>query len=996
MRKTRVLALSIISGFSAIALATSTIAWFALGTHISFGTDTNDVNVTGGSVASYYESGSGAVNDKYVISDKIHLYNLAWLQYIGYYNAYKTSFQENAPSDIVQCYFELKNDIDMDGLTLPPIGTEKYPFLGNFDGRGYTVSNFTISNDNPVPDSSDFGVAKPANFYAGEQSKIVGFFGVVGKLPDQNISYTSSIVNVSNLTLKDFTVTSKTSQTLIGLAAGYMNGDMSGVKVSGTATIDLGNSAKSAVDAAITSKLSDYGLVGYTTKLGSSGSYSQELSEYYNTEEDSSDPGDGGDWGGSVNPRKYSRMLFDHYITGYNSYGLVLSNMAQNTDYTIDSTPTGNFKIVFRSTAQRTQIYKDTQYSYYTDPDYFNAPEDGTNVRNTNNKQVLYHVRDGAYIPLRFSDDTFTDTHEKNTGFIVGSNSGNSGSPKFAAGYVSNIMNAFTNDGVTTSAQAGNNYPSLNYADSNLQVITYSTSLNDWYLIKDSHNQNSTMTNSVISGLGLSKKTVAELGFEKYDDSRESLKNVLETAPRLNALKFDNTVVSSSNLLSVTSGTIKVAGDSFVTSNSKPYQFPKGSIDFNLKKTGFINFFAGTYYLQNTNVYNYSFFTLNHITRNGGTISSIKKIAEVYRNKYWSTSVLSNSQTNPKFFYKYSDGTFSNIVVNNNTRAATLADRETIEGDDGLVFKASYALESPIGTSNASLFKKAVNNLVFYFEIPVNDGEYAIGMAENPNPTQITSFTGAYMMYLDIGANADILSSDKVEAYSINTIRTGYSYPYGVDFAVTSVGNNGGESIGVYIAASSSGSISFALNSNGTNIAITDVSSISTYSFQGTRYSSSDPPTGNFTVSGNSPGSMSGISTGGVRVLTINLTTTDEDEYQVQVIDYITDNNHSFNEASSEFIINGQTSNKSAVINLSEDIDLDELRGLTIAATLTRTAGTGEFITTYDTENCSNGNKIVDVDIQTNGATISIGVTNGYTFKIGGVTKANGSSYSSN
>ena len=43
MRKTRVLALSIISGFSAIALTSSTIAWFAIGTHISFGTDTNDV-----------------------------------------------------------------------------------------------------------------------------------------------------------------------------------------------------------------------------------------------------------------------------------------------------------------------------------------------------------------------------------------------------------------------------------------------------------------------------------------------------------------------------------------------------------------------------------------------------------------------------------------------------------------------------------------------------------------------------------------------------------------------------------------------------------------------------------------------------------------------------------------------------------------------------------------------------------------------------------------
>lgn len=987
-KRLKILAFASLALVSIATVTTSTLAWFTLAGNISFGTDANDINVTGGSVAKYYESGTGTENDPYIISNRNHVYNLAWLQYIGYYNE-----QSLNGVGVQQKYFRVKNDINLQGLTIPPIGTDKYPFIGHFDGNNKVISNFTISNDDPSEDDSDFGVAKPSHLHGGEQPEIIGFFGVVGKLPDQQLTYTSSIVSISNLTIQDFTVKSETPKTLVGLAVGYMNGSMSGFKVSGTATIDLGSSNKNAVDATITSHLSDYGLVGYTNKLGSNGSYSQELSEYTNTEENGSDPGDGGDWGGSVNPRKYSRMIFDHYTTGYNANGLVINSMAQNTDYTIDSTPTGNFKIVFRSTAVRTQIYNNNQYTYYMDPDYFNAPEDGTPVRSTQYKQVLYHVRDGAYIPLRFSDDTYTDTHEKNTGFIVGSSSGNAGSPKFAAGYVSNIMNAFSNTAATTSANAANNNTTVTYNDSSLQVITYSTALDDWYLIKDSHNANTTSTNSVLTNLGLSDKTVEELGFEKYNDSRESLKTVLETAPRLNALKFDNTVVSSSNLLSVTSGTIKVAGESFTTSNSKPYQFPKGSIDFNLKKTGFINFFAGTYYLSTTNVYNYSFFTLNHITRSGGTISSIKKIAEVYRNKYWSTSSLSSSQTNPKFFYKYSDGTFSNIVVSGATRAATLADRETSEGDDGLVFKASYALESPIGTSNVSLFKKAVNNLVFYFEVPVNDGEYAIGMAENPNPTTITSFTGAYMMYLDIGANADILSSDKIEAYSINTIRTGYSYPYGVDFAVTSVGNNGGESIGIYIPDSHSGSLSFELNNTGTDIKITDASSLATYAFQGSRYSANDPPNGKFSVSGNSPGAMAGLSSGGVRVLTINLTTTDDDEHHIEVVDYITDNNYSFTEADSEFIIDGVSSSKAAVIALSEDIDLDELRALTVAAVLSRTAGTGEFVTTYDGENCSHADKIVDVDIETNGSTISIGVTNGYTFKIGGVTKTNGSSY---
>ena len=45
----------------------------------------------------------------------------------------------------------------MNGLTLPPIGTEIFPFLGNFDGNNCTISNFTISNDDPTLSNSDFG-----------------------------------------------------------------------------------------------------------------------------------------------------------------------------------------------------------------------------------------------------------------------------------------------------------------------------------------------------------------------------------------------------------------------------------------------------------------------------------------------------------------------------------------------------------------------------------------------------------------------------------------------------------------------------------------------------------------------------------------------------------------------------------------------------------------------------------------------------------------------
>ena len=40
----------------------------------------------------------------------------------------------------------LTGDIDMAGVQVTPIGTKENPFLGTFDGNGYTISNLTMSN----------------------------------------------------------------------------------------------------------------------------------------------------------------------------------------------------------------------------------------------------------------------------------------------------------------------------------------------------------------------------------------------------------------------------------------------------------------------------------------------------------------------------------------------------------------------------------------------------------------------------------------------------------------------------------------------------------------------------------------------------------------------------------------------------------------------------------------------------------------------------------
>ena len=287
-RKVKIALMSLLAVFTFLATVTSTVSWFHHGTNVSFNGNDADFNIDAGAEASYYGGGTGAPGDPYIISNKLHLYNLAWLQYLGTYNK----------NSIRQLYFKVTNDIDMDGITLPPIGTDLYPFLGHFDGQGHVISNLTISNDNPSESTSDVGVMKPSalQLAGSTQSEVIGFFGVVGKLPTQNISYDTSIVSVANFTISNVNVVSKTSKTLIGLAAGYVDGSISGVKVGGDSSLTV--NGQTAVSNSITSKLSDYGLVGYAANKGAGGEYKQTISKYYDSTDDTT--GGGENWGGSL------------------------------------------------------------------------------------------------------------------------------------------------------------------------------------------------------------------------------------------------------------------------------------------------------------------------------------------------------------------------------------------------------------------------------------------------------------------------------------------------------------------------------------------------------------------------------------------------------------------------------------------------------------------------------------------------------------------------
>lgn len=121
-------------------------------------------------------------------------------------------------------------------------------------------------------------------------------------------------------------------------------------------------------------------------------------------------------------------------------------------------------------------------------------------------------------------------------------------------------------------------------------------------------------------------------------------------------------------------------------------------------------------------------------------------------------------------------------------------------------------------------------------------------------------------------------------------------------------------------------------------------------------------------------------------------------DYDIRVTDVLADANGAISSSTYEISTNGSgyaSTTDTVINNLSTEIDLSVLRGLTTAVILTRTNGTGEFVTTYDVANSSYENKVVDVDIETNGSTMSVVITNGYTFKIDGSEVSNNSTYPS-
>lgn len=253
--------------------------------------------------------------------------------------------------------------------------------------------------------------------------------------------------------------------------------------------------------------------------------------------------------------------------------------------------------------------------------------------------------------------------------------------------------------------------------------------------------------------------TVSSNSFDHYTDSKSKFESILaKDNDYISGLHFMDANISKDHLIEAEY--VRIKNQEYHKEDG--YELPEDAIDFHLQRKGYVNFFAGTYYPNNN-----AFFSLHEIERNGSKISNIREISEIYENP--------TAKQAQSYVYKYEDGTYSvpflhgsrqgiKYDLNGNPLTNTTPTKTKPEGYSKTVFKTSWIGER----------KSLENYYAYYFEIPTNEGEYALG--------SVSGAAGAYLCYLDIGANAQ--RTDITEFHEIKTISLyAYTYPKGVSFS---------------------------------------------------------------------------------------------------------------------------------------------------------------------------------------------------------------------
>ncbi len=612
-----------------VATATFSFSWF-----------TNRNNVTnssfeGKTAGAYFARGDGTADAPYVINKPIHLYNLAWLQYIGY-------FKDKEP------YFIIESDLNMDGWVLPPIGTTENPFLGHLDGydtvnsqTGQTqpakIKNLTISNSLDDMSTRHPGSVTESTF---TQPEITGLFGAVGDT-------SSSIVpTIQNLYLDKIQVESKTDNALTGIVAGYVNGQLSEIYLSDS-SLDLKDG---------TNKLTGYDQISKYTSVGYCESkYQTEVAKYKTTlyepeyiGEASFNPSGGGsgednDWGGSIDFESLSKRI----------------------TYISKTTTPSNY--IYNSSVYNTKLYETSKYDYSLAKLQFAALNDGTYLPLNINKEIMFNNGGEKY-----DGTTKEAVLSTNTGYIVGEGTGSSTYLRMMHNYVSASRNAsyiISNSAYTINKNNAEASKSDSIASSNFS-FAWLTNEGKTYRIEDDENKDkndyTSVQNFSSSGMkyyGSDKDSNGNengLNLTKYNDVKNNFINAISDATTDDF--FTKNKAISLHYLQLKSGTAPTAksfsGLTLNGSTNVTQDLFTGGINFTLKSTGTLTMLSGISFQGSgekgdlPNIY--------EVVEDSGS-KKLKQICKIYKDasgniayKYDKDSTLSNDETLIIDLYKMS------------------------------------------------------------------------------------------------------------------------------------------------------------------------------------------------------------------------------------------------------------------------------------------------------------------------------------------------------
>ena len=516
--------LLIVLGSTALATcaasAAYTFTWFSnqesLGKRINGETD-----------GAYFARGTGTADDPYVINRPFHLYNLAWLQYTGYFGDQ-------------DCYFIIEKDLDMTGWTLPPIGTTDHPFIGHVNGYDTThaqgqdhaavISNLTVSNE-----FTDYN-RHPGAITSVSNVNIVGFFGVVGKIGQDYSSSASSIVpSIKNLYLNNVAVNDKTPNTLIGIAAGYVNGVVEGVGITGNSSLSVPNGGATAFGN-YTQNVSDYTSVGYCEKAFRSSLFNKEITLQASTPMTGtkSESGSGSDtgWGGSID----MKSMYDHIKPLYENSTIYQYSSKENVSLSFDAS--GN-AIPSQSAVSGANVdvpyrvsWKDGGKGY----DSYNSENDGGNttaqysfVQRQNTSQFLYLSGEATHTAPLTQNITAPTSPNGTTPQTISDGNGNylalgkTGLSSSTSSSNGNTVWYFENDAIYT-LDPYHNFAKIYLYDDNGTLSTSSTVQTTWHYSSSDGALNSSKGNYLscyqgrwlLSETGQITQTQYTIGYSSY------------------------------------------------------------------------------------------------------------------------------------------------------------------------------------------------------------------------------------------------------------------------------------------------------------------------------------------------------------------------------------------------------------------------------------------------------------------------------------------------